>query len=142
MKEENIVPKFIDRLTGMPIGNRDDSDAGVEGDLELTPSFLRNWTLEEVRQQAIELGKSFEANLEIADRVENDLLQGAQVFFSPEEVDQAVEAKLIPKDLQDVMRDLVSPEGKNDIAIVPSGAVEEWFKQQEIFKLGRSMKMW
>jgi hypothetical protein len=122
------------------IGDRDDSDAGLEGDL--VPSFLKKWDLETVRDRALELGKSFEPNANIVGRLEVDLNKGAQVFFSVEEVREAVKVGLIPTDWQEEMENLVSETGLNDIGVIPSGAVEAWAKQQNVYELGRSMKMW
>ncbi len=110
--------RFIDRKTGLPFyANRDDSDAGITGELIREP-----WTVEGVKTRAQALGKPFNINEEIADRLEKDLANGALVLFSTDDVTRAVEAGFVPeKDMEGLAR-LVGE--LNDIAIIPppSGA--------------------
>lgn len=111
--------------------SRTDSDAGVTGDLIRKP-----WTVGEVRTRALILGKKFEPNPQITDRLESDLANSnIIVLFTPEEVESAIEKGFIPEGLRSDLVNLVSPEGLNDVAVIPAEAVEakqrnkivEWF---------------
>lgn len=111
--------------------SRTDSDAGVTGDLMPKP-----WTVNEVKTRALGLGKKFEPNRQIADRLESDLSNyKVIVLFTPEEVDSAIKQGFIAPELRSDLVNLVGIEGLNDIAVIPAKAVEasqrqklvEWF---------------
>jgi len=99
---------------------RDDSDAGIEGDM-----IQESWTLDEVRQRALDLDKKFEPNRKIADRLTEDLAQnGVVVLFTPDEVKYAVSMGAIPKEYESDLMNLVNPKGLNDIAFIPAVSVD------------------
>ncbi len=83
------------------------------------------WTLDRVRKRAGELGKPFELSLDEANRVAGDLETGALVLFTEDEVDQAVENGLVPADKRGALRNLVSPDGANNIAVVRAETATE-----------------
>ncbi len=96
--------------------NRDDSDAGLTADLQRVP-----WTVEEVQQRALNLGKLFNPNPEIADRLKSDLANGqVVVLFTADDVRFAISAGAVPKEYEDDLVNLVSQQGLNDIAVVPA----------------------
>lgn len=110
---------FIDRETGLPFdANRDDSDAGLTGEFISGP-----WTVEAVKTRALALGKPFNINPEIADRLEKDLANGALVLFSTADVKRAVEAGFVPEKDMEGLRRLVGE--LNDIAVIPPLSDEE-----------------
>lgn len=86
------------------------------------------WTIETLRARAIELEKPFNPNPEITDRLETDLAAGAIVLFTEEEVEEAIKNGQIPEEWRQGLTCLVKE--KNDIAIIPKGAVEAWRQQQ------------
>lgn len=89
------------------------------------------WTLDEVRQRALSLGKAFEPNPEIVDRVSDDLSKnGVIVLFTPDEVNEVISMGAVPEEMKEGLINLVSPEGLNDIAIIPAGAIEEAQRQK------------
>jgi hypothetical protein len=65
------------------------------------------------------LGKEFNPASDIADRLENDLANGAIVLFTQVEVNQAIKQGLIPREYRDDLMNLVDPDGTNDIAVIP-----------------------
>ena len=118
-------PKLaIDRLTGMPICFRDDSDAGLAGELDPTA-----WTTDLVKARARELGKPFVPSPDIAGQVEADLAAGALVLFTQDEVESAIMDGRIPGDWRDDLVSLVTE--RNDIAVIPQGAIEDWRAREQ-----------
>lgn len=112
-------------------GYRDDSDSGMAGELKRRP-----WTVDEVRSRAQSLGKIFEPNPEISDRLETDLAKNSIiVLFTPGEVDSAIRQKFVDEELRSELINLVSDQGFNDIAVLNTAAMEfrfrgkarEWF---------------
>lgn len=102
-------------------GYRDDSDAGMAGEFIGGP-----WTIDEVRERALSLGKKFEPNSEIADRLADDLSKkGVVVLFTPEDVKAAISIGAVQKEVEENLMNLVKPEGLNDIAVIPMEAVEK-----------------
>ena len=120
-KEAQTNEKAIDRLTGQPYSDREGSDAGVTGDLISKP-----WTLDEVRRRAETLGKSFNPNRKNADRLESDLAEnGVIVLFTEADVKAAVELGAVAEDEEENLIELVSPEGYNDIVLLPAVSPEQ-----------------
>lgn len=115
MSEKQLGPIAIDRLTGQPFK---------------AEPLTRSWTLEELKSTALTLDKPFNPPEENIPRLIADLANGAQVLFTEEEVLQAIDEGLIPVEWKDYLIELV--EIKNDTAIIPKGAVEQWRQQQEM----------
>ncbi len=95
-------PISIDRLTGEPY----------------TGPLNRTWTIAEVREEALKLGKPFRPADDTKDRLEADLANGALVLFDQEQVESAVEEGWVPSEWQQDLIDLVTR--RNDIAVIPS----------------------
>ena len=114
----------IDRLTGKPFSmSRGDSDAGMAS------YFLSEfWTLDAVRTRAMDLGKPFDPNPEIVDRLETDLSSGERVYFTESEIVEAVTNGLIPSAWKNDLVELVTT--MNDIAVILPEEVENWKQQQ------------
>lgn len=111
MSENKIIA--IDRMTGQPFGsNRDDSDAGLTGEYMGGP-----WTIEAVKTRALALGKPFNVNADIANRLGQDLANGALVLFSGTDVTRAIESGFVPEEDREGLLRLV--EELNDIAVIP-----------------------
>lgn len=105
---------------------RDNSDAGLEGDLMGKP-----WTIDEVRTRALSLGKTFKPNAEIIDQLAGDLAtNGVIVLFTVDEVKSAVSKGAIPKEYEGDLVSLVDQNGLNDIAVIPAGAIEDAKRQK------------
>jgi hypothetical protein len=129
MPEKQIA---INRLTGDPYGK-----AGVVADLD---NLSKTWSIDEVRERALCLGKDFQPAEDIKVRLEADLANGALVLFTPEDINTAIEYGRIPAELEDNLIDLIT--NQNDIAVIPSGVVEECQDRQWLKRAGRSLKMW
>lgn len=107
---------------------RDDGDAGIAGELMKQP-----WTINEVRQRALSLGKRFEPNQDIADRLADDLAtNGVIVLFTKEEVTTAVSMGAVPKEYEDGLINLVDPTNFNDVAVIPVRLIKEAQRQRII----------
>lgn len=116
-------------------GYRDDSDAGIAGDLgpETTKkSLARKWTLEEVSEVARAMGKKFQPNPSMVDRLKTDLASGALVLFTPEQVNQAIELGLVPTELKEDLSKVVDEEGDNDIIVINQDDMKQW-KVKQLF---------
>lgn len=108
-------PLFIDRLTGKPYGYQD------------------KWTVDTLREAAEDMGKKFNPSPDIADSLEEDLANGATVLFDEEEVKRGVNSGRVPKEWKKGLIKLVRD--RNDIAVIPKGAVETFRDQQRLARL-------
>lgn len=105
-------------------GYRDGSESRMAEELKWRP-----WTVDEVRSRAQRLGKKFEPNPEISDRLEADLARNSViVLFTPEEVDSAIRQKFVEEELRSELINLVSDQGLNDIAVLNTAAMEFRFR--------------
>lgn len=86
------------------------------------------WNIEKIQKRALELGKKFDPNPEIAGRLEPDLANGAMVLFTQEEVEKAIKDGQVPREWKEPLIELVVD--KNDTAIILSGEVQRWKSQQ------------
>ena len=117
MSENKIIA--IDRMTGQPFSaNRDDSDPVLTGE-----SISEPWTIEAVKSRALALGKPFNVNVDIADRLEQDLAKGALILFSASDVMRAIEAGFVSEKDKEGLLKLVGE--YNDIAVIPPLREEE-----------------
>ncbi|MFC1711268.1 hypothetical protein ACFLZ1_01645 [Patescibacteria group bacterium] len=119
MTQEN--PIFVDRLTGNPIGE----------------PLERTWNIEEIKAEAEAMGKPFNPPAEVLERLEPDLANGALVLFTIEDVKLGIAKGLVPTDWEKGLVELV--EEKNDVAIIPVNAVEEWQKQESLEMSGKML---
>ena len=109
--------------------NRDDSDAG----LTEVPVVLRSWTLDEVRDKAVRMGKQFLPNTEIAERLKDDLASNRViVLFSPEDVSDVISGGLIIGEMEEYLLNLVSDDKLNDVAVITAETVEAEKREQLI----------
>lgn len=106
------IPKTINRLTGEPFGYRDDSEAGYYETIR--------WTIDDIQQKAVQMGKNFKPNPEIVNQLSNDLEEGAIVLFDELDVAKAYQMGLLPIDDIVGLFELVSERKLNDIAVIPS----------------------
>ena len=98
----------------------------------------RRWTIGELKEIASRQGKPFKPAEDIKEQLANDLSEGALVLFNENEVIVAIERGLVPRAWKEGLADLVTV--KNDIAIIPSGAVAQWEKeQQKLAKLRQAL---
>lgn len=103
----------INRLTGRQYGeNSDDSNANQTGELISQP-----WTVEAIEKRALALGKPFNVNADIADKLQQDLFNGALVLFSGADVARAIKSGFVSEEDREGLLRLV--EELNDIAVVP-----------------------
>lgn len=98
----------------------------------------RRWTIEELKEIASRQGKPFKPAEEIKDVLAKDLSEGALVLFNENEVIVAIERGLVPRVWKEGLVDLVVV--KNDIAIIPTGAVAQWEEErQRLAKLRQAL---
>jgi hypothetical protein len=87
-------------------------------------------TIQSISNRAVALGKQFNPNPEIADRLQSDLNDpNTLVLFTQNEVIEAADGKKFPEKWRLGLLDLVNPDGTNDIAVIPGSALEAWKKQ-------------
>jgi len=108
----------IDRLAGKPFGYRDDSDAGIAGE-------LMGWSLAYIEEMAGRLGKQFKPNPEIAGQLQTDLENGALVLFDEVDVAKAFQFGAVTMEEVPDLFNLVSKRGLNDIGIIPAQFVSD-----------------
>lgn len=88
------------------------------------------WTIETLGEKAKQLGKPFNPNPQITDRLKTDLANPETlVFFSEDEVKAAVESSQIPKELEARLIDTVKR--RNDIAILSPEALKAYKEWEE-----------
>ena len=113
----------INRLTGLPYG-ADSADNGLNERLLRTDP----WTVEEVQETALALGKEFRPDEETLACLTRDLPQGAFPVFTGQEMDAMIDKGRIPKGMRKDILSLV--EGEDDIAIIVPSAIKEWEARQ------------
>ncbi|HUD18924.1 MAG TPA: hypothetical protein VMR81_00570 [Patescibacteria group bacterium] len=116
MGEKNNI--IIDRLTGKPFGYRDDSDAGIAGE-------LMGWSIKDIEQKALRMGKQFKPNPEIINRLQTDLDSGAIVLFDEVDVAKAFQYGIVALEEVPDLFNLVGIKGLNDVGIIPPQIVSE-----------------
>ena len=91
---------------------------------------LERWTIETLREKAGQLGKPFNPNPQIKDRLEADLANPETlVFFNEDEVKSAVEDGKVPRGLQTRLVDTVT--ARKDIAILSPEALKAYKEWEE-----------
>lgn len=91
---------------------------------------LERWTIKTLGEKARQLGKPFNPNPQITDRLEADLADPETlVFFNEDEVRSAVESGKVPGGLRANLVDLVT--AKRDIAILPPDALKAYKEWEE-----------
>ncbi len=77
------------------------------------------WSVDEVRQTALSMGKLFNPARDLRGRLEQDLKEGALVLFDEKQVASAIEEGFVPARWRNGLTRLVRE--RNDIAVIPKG---------------------